>query len=521
MRASGFRRAGILLALATLWNCADNKAGEPAGNEPDTAPAPDTDNDAAQPDGDIDTHEEDSATDGSGTAVDGAGADGGDDAEALPLAPYVRSYPMAGEWPAPDGMRWARAIVHLHSAHSHDACDGDPRPDGGYNGRCIEDLREAMCLTRLDVAWLTDHPVHVAETPFLDSLLLDESRGDVLVRDEEDRPMANSLNCGDGFRVLVRSGSEDRLMPLGFRGHPVEDTRELDLLLNERTPEAAATMRSTGALIWQAHTEERSMDDLRAIDLDGLEIYQLHANLDPDIRRDSLGLDPTAPLVDLVPFVTGETDTPPDLAALMFLEPNQPSLNRWAALLQERPVVGTAGTDAHQNVLRAAASDGERFDSYRRMSSWFSNDLLVDGELTAETAENALASGRVVIGFDVLGHPAGFDAAVVVGDARFEMGSTFAYTADALVRVHAPSPLAPGGVEGVVRVVLLRADGEAWVAVETREGPGDHSFALARPGVYRVEVRTTARHLAPYLAGFEHVHDREYAWLVTNAWRAE
>ena len=59
-------------------------------------------------------------------------------------------------------------------------------------------------------------------------------------------------------------------------------------------------------------------------------------------------------------------------------------------------MIGTAGTDAHQNVLPILLRDGERGDSYRRMLRWFSNMVLVEsGEPTPATAQAALEAGRL------------------------------------------------------------------------------------------------------------------------------
>jgi hypothetical protein len=515
----------LAVAACTSGEAADGLDAAPADASAGTnegSAAPDVSDDPVEDSGadDVDTvHDADAAADTAADPVaDPSDGDPQPDAD-TPVGPWVRTYSDTTTWPAPDGTRWTRAIVHLHSTHSHDACDDDPRPGGVYNEPCLADLRRALCDTRVDVAWLTDHPEHFIEVPFTDALLHRPGEGDQLDLDELDRPVANRLRCGDGREVIIRAGAEARLMPLGLRQHVDADEAERERIHGVRSAEAAGRMRDAGALVWQAHTEERSLEELRAFDLDGIEVYQLHANIDPNIRRDSLGLDPTAPLTDLVPFVVGETTTHPDLSFLAFLEPNQPSLDRWAALLADGPMVGTGGTDAHQNVLRAAASDGERLDSYRRMIAWFSNYVLVDGALDWASAETALAAGRVLIGFDTLGDPAGFAAAVVIGDTGFAMGSTVAWAPGATLQVRVAAPVAPSGTNGATSTRVLAADGEGWRTVATFDAPGDHVVALDGPGIYRVEVWTTGAHLAPYLADFPALQTREYPWLMTNAWR--
>jgi len=433
---------------------------------------------------------------------------------------WTRSYPDAATHPAPEGMRWARSIVHLHSTHSHDACDGDPRPDGEYNLECLDSLRSALCDTNVDIAWLTDHPEHMVEVPFVDALLHLEDAGDTLELGDDDQPLANRIACENGREVVVRAGTESSLMPVGLGGHLADDEAERYRLHGGRNAESVEAFRASGALVWQAHAEERSREDMRAVELDGFEIYQLHANIDPSIREESLGLDPGAPFEDLAPFLFGTTDVHPDLAFLLFLDDNRPSLAHWADLLADGPIVGTAGTDAHENVFSVEASDGERLDSYRRMLSWFANYVLVDGELTAANTQAALAAGRVYLGFDVLGDPGGFGAWLEVDGERFEMGSNPNSGETATLHVTVPTPQIAGGPEGEVTGRVLRADGDAWQPVGTTFGPGTHEIELTEPGAYRVELRTSAAHLRPWLAEYAlPLALADFPWVMSNAFR--
>jgi hypothetical protein len=60
-----------------------------------------------------------------------------------------------------------RAIVHLHSPLSHDACDGEGWVDGALTDTpCFEHLRSAACTLHMDTLWLTDHAPHVEEPSF-------------------------------------------------------------------------------------------------------------------------------------------------------------------------------------------------------------------------------------------------------------------------------------------------------------------------------------------------------------------
>ncbi len=458
-------------------------------------------------------------------AVDDDVEDGADDAgsedapDATPPA-FERTYTEATTHVAPDGHVWARSIVHLHSTHSHDACDGEPRTEEGeYNIACLHSLRDALCEVRIDVAWLTDHPVHMSEVDSFVDLLLHVPETDTLLLDDEERPYANWMTCENGHRTLVRVGAETAaLMPVGLHAHLEGDAEERRAAINEYTPEAAAEMRAQGALVWVAHTEGRTVEDLRRVGVDGLEIYQLHANIDPGIREEFLGLEPAGAITSLGPMLVGRSQVQPDLAFIVFAGENTPSLNIWGTLLKEGPMVGTAGTDAHENTFPIEMIDDERLDSYRRMMSWFSNYVLVEGELTPEASQQALGEGRVMVVFDVLGLADGLDFSMDVDGTRFEMGSSPPAGESVVLRGNVPTPVGQTGLEAPVRTLVFRMGETEWEQA-AEFGAGAFEFAVTEPGVYRVEVRTTANHLAPYMAELAEHADREIAWVMTNAWR--
>lgn len=440
-----------------------------------------------------------------------------------PAPMWQRAYSDTATFEAPQGKRWRRSIVHLHSTHSHDACDDKPRLEGMYNMPCLMSLRQALCAARIDIAWLTDHPTHMTEVPFEDALLHLPQEGDALIL-EDQAPIANVISCADSsHKVLVRVGAEDELMPVGLKRHLSTDEAERLRLHNNRDQEAADAMRDAGALVWQAHSEERTIEVLRAVPLDGMEIYQLHANIDPNRREEWLGLDPTAPIIALAPFLRARNLMHPDLAFLAFLEDNTPSLKRWASLLVERPVVGSAGTDAHENVFRQETTDGERLDSYRRMMSWFSNYVLVDDvaqDLLPEASQRALSQGRLFIGFDVLGDPSGFGAWLEVEGQRHEIGaSVSAAQANATLHFHAPELVGPTGIIAKTRWRVLVAREGDWQIVAEGDKTGDQRVSLDQPGAYRVELRTTAEHLRPLMPGYEDYAAKEFPWIVANAFR--
>lgn len=415
------------------------------------------------------------------------------------------------------GRRQVRAIVHLHSHWSHDACDGDPQPGGIPDEDCLADLREGLCTTRIDVAFLSDHAAHADEAP-LENRLLDRDGDEVLV-DEQGRSVGAWLACPSGHRTLMLPGVEASLMPLAIR----EDLPEA---WGSSTPENVQALRESGAAVWLAHTEERSLSELEALGLDGFEIYQLHANLDPGIREDYLGLEPYGYLEDVAPFFfpepNGILDPPhPDLAPLGFLELNEPSIVALETLGLTQRLAVTGGTDAHQNVFPTDASDGERIDSYRRMLRWFNNRLLVAGELTPDSAREALLEGRNHIAFEVFGTPVGFDFTAEIDGSTYELGEELVLDrgiARLLVTLPQLDSRSPASeTPPLVTGRLYRASEKGRELVEEwTDGPLD--LSVTQPGVYRVEIWITPFHLRPYLGEVASDYEgRQVLWIQSGA----
>lgn len=407
------------------------------------------------------------------------------------------------------GLREVRAIMHLHSHHSHDACDGDPQPGGVPDEDCLADLREGLCTPRIDVAMLSDHPVHASEAAYEELLLM---RGmDEPILGDGGTPIASWLNCPDGHKVMVMPGIESgEMMPFGLEKHVTD-------VYGTSSPAAFAAIKEAGALAWVAHTEGRDVAELATLGLDGIEFYQLHANLDPDIRMEHLGLPGNDYLAAVIPFFLTE-GRQPDLATLGFLLPNEPSIVALETLGQTQRLTISAGTDAHQNVFTTIATDGERGDSYRRMIRWFNNRIRTT-ELTPQAVKAALRAGNNHIVFESLGTPVGFDfhaegAEVVEMGAEVSLGG-----APLTLRATLPTldPRSPQGATApTTRGVLYRAtEGQreelmTWSSGQIElEAPG--------PGVYRVEVWITPKHLLPYLGDAPEYADSEAPWVYSGA----
>lgn len=446
---------------------------------------------------------------------------GGDDAaqpDAATVPAWDRGLPPSSVLAAPRGLQAARGIIHLHSPYSHDACDGEPRPGGAVDEDCLADLRAALCTTRMDYAALTDHDDSMADESFEDLFV---RRGDdQLVLDGGGAPIASRLACPDGHRVLVTVGSENPIMPIMLDRHVAGTASERHATYNGDDADTVTAFRTAGATVWIPHTEQRTTSELLTLAPDGIEVYQLHANIDPDIRRDHLGLPASGAITAVLEFADTNPGSPePDLALLSFLLPSTPALARWDELLaMGRKVAGSGGTDAHQNSLPIMLKDGERGDSYRRMLRWFSNVALVADRSDPAQIEAAVRAGRMYLAFEIMGTPVGFDARAVAGATVTELGGELAASAGATLEVTLPTihGLAPElpAPEIRARIIRVAAGGPTEVAAGT--GP-TLSVALDQPGAYRVEVLIRPHHLGPYLGNLGTAYaDAEHPWIYAS-----
>lgn len=432
--------------------------------------------------------------------------------------PWPHDLPPASELGDLRGRTHARVIVHLHSPLSHDACDGEGWVGGALaDAECLAHLRDAACTLRMDALMLTDHAPHVDEVGFEAALWATEA-GDELVRSAAGDAIAARWACEDGRRVLVTVGSENDLMPVGLLSHPVDpaDPIALSAAYDADGAAAADVFRAAGALVFYAHTEEHPLEQIRGTAPDGIEIYNTHANVDPDIRETSLGLEPLGYLGLLTRFTAPANRMEPDLSFLAFYSANDNALGKWDTLLSEgMHLVGTGGCDAHENSLPMRMPDGERGDSYRRMMRWHSHHLLVSG-IERDDVMEALGAGRFYLAFEALGTPVGFDFhAARVSGATAEMGETAA-VGDTL-RVVMPSLPAgfPREPAPTLRLRILRA--AAGGAVEVASGgAATLEHEVTTPGAYRAEVHMVPEHARPYLGRFAAEYMREVAWVYSN-----
>ncbi|MCA9676521.1 MAG: hypothetical protein KC464_15925, partial [Myxococcales bacterium] len=440
--------------------------------------------------------------------------------DAAPPPAWHRDLPPASVMGAPRGLQPQRGIIHLHSPYSHDACDGAPRDGttGAVDEACLADLRAALCTTRIDYAALSDHDDTMADEDF--ATLFSMRGDDTAVTDGDGNQIGSRIHCDDGHTVLVTVGGENPIMPIMLDHHVAGTIQERHDTYNADTPAAVAAFRAAGATVWIAHTEQRTTPELVTLQPDGIEVYQLHANLDPGIRADYLGLPAAGAITAVAEFAdTGDAALEPDVALLSFLEPNTPSLDRWDEVLaMGMHVAGSGGTDAHQNALPVILRDGERGDSYRRMLRWFGNIALVTDAGDPAAIEDAVRRGRMYLAFELFGTPVGFDARAVCATATAEMGDTVGPGDGCTLEVDVPTiyQLDPSLPAPVIEARILRIDAGGPTEVARGAGP-----TLATPldaaGAYRVEVTIQPRHLGPYLGHLgTDLADRVVPWIYGN-----
>lgn len=414
--------------------------------------------------------------------------------------------PPLDEVAAPRGLRWQRAVFHLHTPWSHDACDGRGIVDGEPDADCLADLREGLCATRYDAAFITDHPAH-ADTRAFDELVHPQA-GDELLS-----PGVWRLACPDGGGVIARPGFEAALMPVGLREHVASAPDARRTILRGRDAESLAQMELAGGRVMLAHTESRDVEELIELQDAGLhavEAFNVHAMFAPNIRVQHLGLDGTAWVADIGPFTQRVPGIEPDLLFLAVLEEQAPSIAAWDALLARGPMMHTAGSDAHQNVLPTQLIDDERVDSFRRNLRWFSTWLLADTE-GPEGIDAAIGARRSAIVFEALGTPVGLDLAFEGRDGVVEAGGEAVGSGVLHVGCPALSPWSPHNGPASQITVHVFKDGEPF-----HEGCGELEVG---PGVYRVRVDMVPHHLEGFLGELADRLVRPYPWIYTGAVR--
>lgn len=426
----------------------------------------------------------------------------------VPLWPD--SLPPSAAFGAPRGMVARRAIVHVHSVYSHDACDEAAQDEfERTNEPCLERFRRALCQARVDAVFLTEHDRWLVRADSLAEALLFRA-GDRRVT-AEGRLVANELPCG----TLLFAGAENALAPVGFDSLPEGSREERRAFYDAEGPDVAEAFHRYGAVVLMPHPESASLERIAVLRPDGIEVYNPHSNFAPKHRR-AQGLWRLGGFVRLVPFVLRLTRTHPDLALLSMFHANHAAIDRWDALLSRRMVFGFGASDAHENALPIRLADGDRGDSYFRMLPWITNALLVEPSEGPVGVETALRRGRLYAILEAWGTPSGFDFHLRGRRGAVEMGSTVRFVPGQRLIVRRPvvAGLTAALPEPQIRIRLYRIEGRSRTVVA--ESGGSVDVPVPGPGAYRVEVGIVPRHLAPYLGDGDGYDLPEVPWVYSN-----
>lgn len=412
--------------------------------------------------------------------------------------------PLANDINAPRDYRWARGLIHMHSIHSHDACDGEPKDeDGNVNQLCLDRFRAAMCENRFDFVLLTDHPKSFGAIPFDEAFL--HAEGDRWLPNEQN-PLANYFNCEGDHEVMIAAGSEGDIMPVMFRRQPdITNLRDPNRMKVE-------ALKEDGALVFQMHSEREDFDHLKSLGLDGLEVYNPHATLD---SRGPLKQYENA-FAKIGEWAKAAQNAPHwDLLHLAILEENHIATKHWDNFLAESQMLGFAGNDVHENVPLGNAPDGDRVDSYRRLTGWVSNWMMLEAEdVTWDAVRNALENRRNLAVFDLLGPPDGFDMHASRGDDIIDMGGEGTFEPGWTLNVSAPKHAA----ESPIEIIVWRIDGNGQ-RHEAAKMNDSFSFNIEQAGAYRVEIRQTPTHLSDEFPAEFQQYIRNLPWIYSNAIR--
>jgi hypothetical protein len=420
------------------------------------------------------------------------------------------------------GLFPVRAITHFHTPYSFDACDGKGiAADGTPNVSCWDHARAAFCENHINYIFATDHTDRMAETTFEDLALI--RSGDTLLLNGAD-PVGNRIACADGFTPVLLPGLEGKWLALGMQKHVPGDLATRQAVYGAEDAASKASLENdAGALVAVPHTESRDFANLLALAPQAIEIYNLHANLDPKIRKKYLGRPPFDKLGAFINFLADPyKELNPDYLFLDFIEFNSIYFDTWNRLLAAGlSVTGIGGLDSHENIFPQKAADGERLDQHRRMTRFINNFVLTNTD-DAASVKSAIAAGRVYFVVEGLGTPTlpDFHGTVAGSGTTVEMGGTMSPGASAselsftVPSVHGSFPGMGEEEKPEIRAELIRVDPSARETVVAR-GSAAISYLDPPAGHYRVQVWIRPKHLKEFLFD-EDRGNEEFLWIIGN-----
>ncbi len=417
------------------------------------------------------------------------------------------------------GYSEVRTSIHLHSPLSYDACDAG-------NSHCLSDLRSALCSNHIDFVFLTDHPSHMAETSFSELLL--SIPGDEALVDTNGSIIGNKMTCSDYHQIQIMAGYEDQLMPIGMTNHLAGSSSDRLSLYTQQDksqdPSLVSNLQNlANAIVIIPHTESRDLSYLKTLGVNGIEIYNLHANINPNMRSNFLGFDYFSGLIDLtVYWVNPYGKQQPDLAFMSFLKVSPIYAQKWDALIASgSPVFGVAGNDSHQNFFPGMANDGDRVDSHRRLTRWVTNHFLVKSSTLVEI-KSAILAGRGWIVFEGLGTPIGMDFHSQTHSTFAEIGATMTLIAGITTihvevpQLHSQSPRANALQEPIITLRLKKVDSNGIETTVASSLGNSIDFTVQDVGAYRAEIGMIPIHLKSFMGYKNSQATEEIPWIITN-----
>jgi hypothetical protein len=426
------------------------------------------------------------------------------------------------------GFHYERVITHMHTPYSFDACDGKGiNSDGTLNLDCLHDLKKALCTNHINLTFNTDHVNYLAQTDFEKMLLLED--GDTAVTNGTGDRVANRLACADGFSAVMAPGLEGKMLALGMEKHvsgTVADREAVyggESTTEKTTLESAIASGGSNALVAIPHTESRDLTLLRSLSPAAIEIYNLHANLDPKIRKASLGFKPFEHIAKFMNYLLDFFNTQnPDYLFVEFFQMSEVYLQKWNTLLSEnRHITGLAGHDSHENVFPQKASDGERLDQHRRMTRMFSNFVMTTSS-SIDSIKTSIRDGKVFFVLEGLGSPVGFDFHAEVNASVIEMGSTATVVPGDTSALVFKEPTVISSFPGMdsdespaIYSELHFIDATGAESVVASQAGGTLTYSNPPAGHYRVHVYMKPLHLEDLVFKSNYV-EKYYPWIISN-----
>ncbi len=422
------------------------------------------------------------------------------------------------------GNHFVRAVTHFHSPYSFDACDGKGyRADGTIDLACLRDAKYAFCENHINFVFFTDHTEHIADTDY--SKLLLQEEGDTPVLNGGGTQIGTRILCPDSFTPVMAPGLEGQLLALGMESHVAPDAATRRTIYGGDTLTEKTALQGVGALVAVPHTESRDTQALITLQPEVIEIYNVHANLDPKIRKRWLGKKPFDKIAKFLNYILDPYNSlHADYIFTDFLEYSGIYFEKWNALLVAGlHVTGVGGLDSHQNIFSQKASDGQRLDSHRRMTRFFNNLVLTAAD-DLTSIKNAIRAGQVFFVVEGLGTPVGLDFRGTLAGTPVEMGATMTVVAPqtSSLTFHLPSVQTsfPGmdsddQPEIWAELHFIDATGKETIAMTTRGAGADLIYPDPAAGHYRIHAFMKPHHLKEYLFDDEHA-DETYQWIVSN-----